>query len=377
MTTASTSPTDRGTRLRAQNWDFPASNRRENLHSIHPYPGRFIPEIPRMLIQQLGVPAGTVVLDPFCGSGTSLTEAQQAGHPAVGIDLNPIGCLISRVKTRPMPFGLATTAEYVVRQARQNEGMSVPIIPNLDHWFETAVQQGITRLLAAIAAVPDPETCDVLRAMLSSVLVRVSNQESDTRYAAVARNGSVEEVYTLFDAAVQRFARVGPPTGFPLPEARVIEADILTVTADQIAAPVGLVVTSPPYPNAYEYWLYHKYRMFWLGYDPLAVKAGEIGARAHYFKKNAPAADHFLVQLRQLFALFAQVVVPGGHVCMVVGRSKIHGELIDNAAFVQQAAQESGFTEVAVIERRIAASRKSFNLAHAAIAHEHLLVFTH
>ena len=41
---------------------------------------------------------------------------------------------------------------------------------------------------------------------------------------------------------------------------------------------VGLVITSPPYPNAYEYWLYHKYRMYWLGLDPIAVKKQEIGA---------------------------------------------------------------------------------------------------
>ena len=330
-----------------------------------------------MLIQQLGVPADTVVLDPFCGSGTTLTEAQQAGHPAIGIDLNPIGCLISRVKTQPIPFGLAVAAEQVVAGARRKTSATVPIIPNLTHWFEPAVQQGIARLLEEINEVSDTAIRDVLRAMLSSVLVRVSNQESDTRYAAVARNGSAEEVYALFETAVQRFGRVGQPTGFPLPAVRVVEADILTVTPAQLAAPVGLVITSPPYPNAYEYWLYHKYRMFWLGYDPLVVKAGEIGARAHYFKKNAPTADHFLVQLRQLYALFAQVVVPGGYVCLVVGRSKIHGQVIDNAAFVRQAATEAGFAEVAVIERRIAASRKSFNLAHAAIVHEHLLVFTH
>ena len=45
-------------------------------------------------------------------------------------------------------------------------------------------------------------------------------------------------------------------------------------------------MTSPPYPNAYEYWLYHKYRMYWLGMDPIAVRQQEIGARPHYFRST-------------------------------------------------------------------------------------------
>ena len=48
----------------------------------------------------------------------------------------------------------------------------------------------------------------------------------------------------------------------------------------------GRLVTSPPYPNAYEYWLYHKYRMYWLGFDPIPIRENEIGARPHYFKTN-------------------------------------------------------------------------------------------
>jgi site-specific DNA-methyltransferase (cytosine-N4-specific) len=85
--------------------------------------------------------------------------------------------------------------------------------------------------------------------------------------------------------------------------ARIIEADTLAITEQDIAANVGLVITSPPYPNAYEYWLYHKYRMWWLGFDPLAVKEKEIGARAHFFKKNHHTAELFVEQMRTTFKL--------------------------------------------------------------------------
>lgn len=76
-------------RLKAVDWDFTDASQ-DSLASIHPYPARFIPDIPRELISGLGCDKGAVILDPFCGSGTTLLEAQRAGFESVGIDLNPI-----------------------------------------------------------------------------------------------------------------------------------------------------------------------------------------------------------------------------------------------------------------------------------------------
>ncbi|KAA4287867.1 site-specific DNA-methyltransferase, partial [Bacteroides ovatus] len=92
----------RYTKLKTIDWNFQDVSQ-DALANIHPYPARFIPDIPRELISALGCAKGSVVLDPFCGSGTTLVEAQRAGFDAVGIDLNPIACLISSVKTQPLP----------------------------------------------------------------------------------------------------------------------------------------------------------------------------------------------------------------------------------------------------------------------------------
>ena len=88
---------------------------------------------------------------------------------------------------------------------------------------------------------------------------------------------------------------------------------------------IAAAVFSPPYPNAYEYWLYHKYRMYWLGMDPISVREREIGARPNYFKKNPHTAADFECQMGRVFALLARVVVPGGHACFQVGDSIIRG----------------------------------------------------
>ena len=137
----------------------------------------------------------------------------------------------------------------------------------------------------------------------------------------------------------------------------------------------GLIITSPPYPNAYEYWLYHKYRMYWLGEDPLTVRNAEIGARPNYFRRNPETPEDFRKQMSRCFGLFRKVTLPSALVCMVIGRSVIRGQVIDNSELLRQAAHENGFQHIASTERQIPASKKAFNPTHGSINSETLLVF--
>lgn len=367
---------DQVTRLNEVDWSFPDSRKGRSIHSIHPYPAKFIPEIPRELIRTLGVPTGTAVFDPFCGSGVTLVEAQHAGRPAIGIDLNPIACLISRVKTRALPSGFLSSSQAALSHASASSSTDLPDIPNLDHWFNAEVQQAVARLREGINVVADDDSAlhDALSLSLSSILVRVSNQDSDTRYAAVPSHYDHEGVLKAFRDSAERMSATLSSSLFSLPASQVVCSDILEITPSDIKVPVGLVVTSPPYPNAYEYWLYHKYRMFWLGYDPIAVRRSEIGARAHYFKKDPPTTEDFKRQLRHVLDLSFAALCRGGHACIVIGRSKIHGEIIENHRLVQEAGRLAGFELTATLERPIARSRKSFNLSHARIKKEHIVI---
>jgi SAM-dependent methyltransferase len=48
-----------------------------------------------------GLPRGSVVLDPFCGCGSTLLAAQELGYESYGFDVNPLSTLVARVKTHP------------------------------------------------------------------------------------------------------------------------------------------------------------------------------------------------------------------------------------------------------------------------------------
>jgi DNA modification methylase len=362
-------------RLRRVDWSFIDRARPSDLEAIHPYPAKFIGDIPRTFLNVLPLRHKGAVLDIFCGSGTTLVEAQRVGRPAIGIDLNPIACLISRVKTAPLPRDFGDAAVDVVNRARSLKCFQIPMIPNVDHWFQPEVQTAVGALADTIAHPAYTTWVDQLRLVLSSILVRVSNQDSDTRYAAITKGVSRDDVFSSFLTGSSKIQRALLKRDWNLSPVQIIERNTLEVSPSEIKSKVAIAITSPPYPNAYEYWLYHKYRMWWLGYDPISVKNKEIGARAHFFKKNRHTAELFAEQMRTSLQLIDGLLVGGGFVCVVVGRSKIHGQVTDNGATIERVAQQRGFKLVVRLERAINSNRKSFNLSHANIKTETVLVF--
>src|SRR6266516_303450 len=84
---------------------YPPLNRqstRYSAHGLHEYKGKFNPQIARTIGNVLGLQPGQWLLDPFCGSGTTLLEAAHNGWNAVGVEINPLGVEMSRAKIAAM-----------------------------------------------------------------------------------------------------------------------------------------------------------------------------------------------------------------------------------------------------------------------------------
>jgi len=368
-------------KLSSVNWDFTDAPTNNGIHAIHPYPAKFIPQIPAKLIELFRENSSSVVLDPFCGCGTTLVEAQRFGLDTIGVDLHPLACLISRVKVNPLPDGLIETGKKVSITAREKysgNSVIIPIIPRLDHWFKADIQKALASIVSQIQS--ESIFADALKLALSSIIVRVSNQESDTRYAAIEKDVCAGDVFLLFDRAVKNVANavyaLRSNLFYPLGNAKVINKDTLRLTTEDLPSNIGLVITSPPYPNAYEYWLYHKYRMYWLGMDPIQVRKYEIGARPNYFRVNPQNEYDFEKQMEITFGLLSKVMNKNAKACFIVGRSVLHGRVIDNVSILERAANLHGFITEGMVLRHIAKTRKTFNPENSKINEEHIVVFS-
>lgn len=239
-------------------------------------------------------------------------------------------------------------------------------IPNVDHWFEEWAQRLLAGATSYLASIPSGDPWhDRVALSISSTVVKLSRQDSDTRYAAVSKGMDERTGLSALRAAVGRTANyLAKRPALASTDTRVYERDArdLAPIAD---ASLDAAIFSPPYPNAYEYWLYHKYRMYWLNHDPIAVRESEIGARPHYFKsKNPHTEDDFAEQMGDVFSELARVLRPQSPVVIVVGDSIIKGRHVDNRQLLFDVGRRLGFTPRGALLRAIARSRSSFNSAH-------------
>lgn len=88
-------------------YDVSESERTKHVHRLHPYLGKFIPQLVEWFFARYFKP-GDVILDPFMGSGTTLVQGNEMGMHTVGIDISPFNCLIARVKVAKYSIAEAT-----------------------------------------------------------------------------------------------------------------------------------------------------------------------------------------------------------------------------------------------------------------------------
>ena len=84
----------------------------KHVHRLHPYKGKFIPQLVKYFLdshydnfkKEIYFQRGDIILDPFCGSGTTLVQANEMGLDAVGIDISSFNCFISNLKIKDYDF---------------------------------------------------------------------------------------------------------------------------------------------------------------------------------------------------------------------------------------------------------------------------------
>ncbi|WP_405283437.1 DNA methyltransferase [Gaopeijia maritima] len=95
---------------------------RYSAHGIHEYKGKFNPQVVRAIGNILGLETGSRILDPFCGSGTTLLESAHAGWHSLGIDRNPMAVRIAKAKLRAFKIATGPLPNYVEKLTRSLGG---------------------------------------------------------------------------------------------------------------------------------------------------------------------------------------------------------------------------------------------------------------
>src|SRR2546421_1422174 len=260
--------------------DLPERVRTKHVHRLHPYLGKFIPQLVEALLAR-HVPKGRV-LDPFAGSGTTLVQALESGYDASGADVAAFNCLLMRVKTREYnPFVLESELRDALARLDGFEGTrpDASVSRFLRDWY---APRAAAELLFFRSLVEDYEHADVLRVVLARAARsarRTTHFDLDfprtpqrSPYWCHKHRRECRPVgearrfvrrYSLDTLArVKEFSRV---------RARGREAAVLHGDARELDFGAGFdgVITSPPYPGLIDYHEQHRYAYELLGLEDL------------------------------------------------------------------------------------------------------------
>ena len=312
--------------------DVPPSDPLDPLtHRLFRFPAKFYPPAARELVARFARGEATVY-DPFCGSGTLMIEAARLGFASIGSDLDPLAVFIAQAKTMTCSTKRLAAASSAISAAldrmdrgrdtysalqladvtetvfeRERVGLRLPAIPNLDHWFRRYVTIDLARIRGAISDLhaSEPERMALLLAFASIIRnasnadpVPVSGLEVTAHMRRRDAAGRVIDPFNLYRAALTRtqiglakFAELGLDRRL---QPVVFRADAATA---QPIDPVELVVTSPPYNGAVDYYRRHQLEMYWLDLttshqERLALLPGYIG-RPKVPMNHPPLGQHW------------------------------------------------------------------------------------
>jgi DNA methylase len=323
--------------------DLPERERTKHVHRLHPYLGKFIPQLVEALLERHVRPGGRV-LDPFAGSGTTLVQALESGGDATGVDIAAFNCLLMDVKTRRYnPLVL----EHDLRDALRRLG-EADLVTSC--YKDSRASEYVRTWYAPLAAaellffrelVDDYEHADVLRVVLARAarsarrtthfdldFPRVPQLEPYRchKHRRICRPVERAEHFLRRYAhdtlrRIRAFARV---------RARGRSAEVLHGDARELelGGPYDALLTSPPYPGLIDYHEQHRYAYELLGLDDR--RELEIGSAVA--GTNRAAVDAYCDGIVAVLENCRRVLRPGAPVLIVAGDQRdLYPEILERA----------------------------------------------
>jgi DNA modification methylase len=336
------------------NWrerDLPERERTKHVHRLHPYLGKFIPQLVEIFLRMYFKP-GDTVFDPFCGSGTTLVEANGLSIHSVGCDISQFNCLLSSVKTQKYDTQLAEKEVLDIlertREASQpslfqkRNGRSRQLDTSsyyLRQWYAPAARR---ELLTYLSFIEDYKYPDLLRVILSRA---ARSARLTTHFDLDFPKKPQTQPYQCY-----KHSRICQPVqeamGFlrrySLDTIRRIkefahlrtEAEVHVLCGDAreivLPRPINGIITSPPYVGLIDYHEQHRYAYELLG---LPDNRGlEIGAAVRGSSRSAK--QEYQHAITEVFRNAWTFLRPGDPAIVVVhDKHSLYPEISDNCGF--------------------------------------------
>lgn len=281
-------------------------------HWFYPYKGKFHPQMVRALLGIMGLGPGDRVLDPFVGSGTTAVEAQLLGVNCVGVDISPLCCLISRVKTGSWAVldEIEAASAYVAPCAENHQQQRL-----FRSFEQPELPAGPVRDFYDLAEMIARSDSSRRRKDILEAFVR----NRDKMLASVHDHVAAKQALGLQFGEVD--IRQGDVRDLPLP-----------------AETVDGIITSPPYSIALNYVKNDEHALSAMGYDLDDLSDEFIGVRGSGHRRFELYERDMRIAAREMH----RVLRPGGRCAVVIGNVTYQGGEVDTAGMFVHACEAAG-----------------------------------
>ena len=379
-------------KYRDKTWDFRTADTKQYTHCFHSYPAMMIPQIVRRILEEFGENSN-LLFDPYCGTGTSLVEANLRNISAIGTDINPLARLIAKVKTTVIPLELLDSYlkdfndfAFSIQLGGRKVKPVIPNFKNIDYWFKKETQYWLAVIKKYIENIDNQDVQDFFKVAFSETVRDVSlTRNSEFKLYRMTkkqiekfnpdvlsimiqklirnRNGMAEYILTKKGNAQSKIYDFNTVYGIP-------ESILPSESVD-------IIITSPPYGDSRTTVAYGQFSRLsnqWLGLEEFneVDRRSMGGVRRREFKKfNFEPLDKvlskvseidqkrvhdvisFYVDYEKSIANVAKVIKIGGIVAYVVGNRKVRGVEIPNDEITREFFERNGFKHITTIIREI------------------------
>lgn len=374
-----------------ESWDFRTANTKEYTHCYHTYPAMMIPQVARRILKNYGKSA-SLLFDPYCGTGTSLVEANLKGIDAVGTDINPLARLIAEAKTTKIDIQVLDLFIYdfinyffsINFNLDRLKSVVIPEVKNMDFWFSKTVQKKLGALNYYIQNINNKGVSSFFKVAFSETVREVSYQKL-REFKLVRRKDYAEtEDKDVFGIMVSKLSR--NKQGLIDYQEDVIESKTQLFDFNSVdgvpetilpANSVDIVLTSPPYGDSRTTVAYGQYSRLsneWLGIQEANKIDGKLmgGAKTEHqgeFKSDVLNRVVFSIKkkdekrVRDVVSFYedyeksiknvSRTIKQDGYACYVVGNRTVKGVTIPTDEITADMFKENNFKHIETIVRNI------------------------
>jgi len=375
-----------------EGWDFMGYRTDIYTHGFHKYPAVFIPQLVRKLIVTFSNERDCVC-DMFCGSGTTLVESRLLNRDSIGIELNPLAVLITRVKTTLIdPQVLYNKLETIIKEYENVCNIDVPRFHSINFWFGEKVIEELVRIRYTIQNIYEED----VRSFFLLVFSEVVRIVSFTKHNEFKLSRSTDKLSGVFCPDVLgSFIKICKKNIVGMSD---YVRDVVKETTTQIIMgdstkdngiqdnSVDLIVTSPPYGDSrttVAYGQFSKLSLRWLGLFPENIKDIDkellggrssvdiddsivkqsntlkysIGSIVEKDEKRAKEVISFYSDLEKVLRQTYKILKPQKYMCLVVGNRTVKGVLLKTDMIICELGEKIGFTVQGVLYRNIVNKR--------------------